>query len=152
VSDTSPADGGLFIDLTEEIRSVVNGALSAGHPVAVAYVDTTGKPHLSMRGTVQVYGSDRLALWNRGPGLPDSVTANPQIALLYLDLAARTHLRFNGRARVETDPAIRDQIFEGSPVREQAQDPNRHGIAIIIDLDLVRGITPSGPVSMVRDV
>jgi hypothetical protein len=79
------------------------------------------------------------------------VTVNPQIALLYLDLTARTHLRFNGRARVETDPAIRDQIFEGSPVREQAQDPNRRGIAIVIDLDLVRGITPSGPVSMARD-
>ena len=104
-----------------------------------------------MRGTVQVHGADRLALWNRGPGLPDSVTMNPQIALLYLDLTARTHLRFNGRARVETDPTIRDQIFERSPRGEQAQDPNRRGIAIVIELDLVRGITPTGPVIMARD-
>ena len=150
MSDTTHLGGLPAIDLTDEIRSVVNGALSAGHPVAVAYVDQTGKPHLSMRGTVQVHGADQLALWNRGPGLPDSVAINPQIALLYLDLEARTHLRFNGRARIETDPTIRDRIFEGSPKGEQAQDPNRRGIAIVIDLDLVRGITPTGPVSMAR--
>ena len=151
MSDTMQPGAAPSIQLSDEIRAVVNGALSAGHPVTVAYVDPTGTPHLSMRGTVQVYDADRLALWNRGPDLPDSLRGNPRVALLYADLGSRTYLRFNGRAHVETDEVIRNQIFEGSPQREQAQDPERHGTAIIVELDLVRGITPSGPVRRARD-
>jgi hypothetical protein len=151
MSDTMHPGAAPSIELSDEIRAVVNSALSSGHPVTIAYVDQTGTPHLSMRGTVQVYDADRLALWNRGPDLPDSLRGNPRVALLYADLSSRTYLRFNGRAHVETDESIRDQIFVGSPQREQAQDPERHGAAIIVELDLVRGLTPSGPIRMARD-
>lgn len=150
MSDATHPGGESNIALTDEIKSVVDSALSAGHPVAIAYVGRAGEPHLSLRGTVQVFGPDQLALWNRGPGLPECIAVNPYVALLYVDLTKRTHLRFSGRAHVADDDATRTRVFAASPPGEQAQDPNRHGIAVIVDLDLVRGITQSGPINMAR--
>lgn len=110
-----------------EVETIIDGAARNGTPVAVSYVDEGGRPRLSPRGTVQVHGATQLALWARTPGLPAAVAVNPDIALLYQDLAQRTVLMFSGRARVTTDGATRDQIFEKSPVSEQAQDPDRRG-------------------------
>jgi hypothetical protein len=138
------------VRLTDDIAAAVNGAATRGVPLAVAYVDGNGLPHLSIRGTVQVHGDDELALWARSAGMPDAVRVNPNVALLYQDLANHTFYQFTGRAHVDDDPAIRDAVFENSPEREQAQDPQRSGAAIVVALDAVRGRGPSGLVQMAR--
>jgi Pyridoxamine 5'-phosphate oxidase len=135
---------------TEEIAAAVNDAASRGVPLAVAYVDGDGRPHLSIRGTVQVYGADELALWARSGGMPEALRANPYVALLYQDLANHTFYQFTGRAHVDSDPVVRDAVFDRSPAREQAQDPHRSGAAIIVAVDSVRGRGLDGFVQMLR--
>jgi hypothetical protein len=144
-----PQDGST-VHLSAEIASAVDGAAAMGNPIAVAYVDGASRPHLSLRGTVHVYGDDQLAFWARSRGLPDGVNLNPNIALLYQDLAHRTFYVFNGRARVVTDQAVRDLVFDNTSEREQAQDPERAGSAVIVEVDSVQGRGPDGPVDMVR--
>ena len=139
------------VELDSAIAEVIDTAASRGVPVAVAYVDSAGRPNLSPRGTVQVHSSDQLALWARTPGLPAALAHNPHVALYYQDLANHVLYQFAGRARRVDDHAERDRIFEKSPPQEQAQDPERTGTAIIVDVDAVRGRGPGGIVLMARD-
>ena len=138
------------IHLNEDIANAVNGAVTRGVPITVAYVDHEGHAQLSLRGTVQVHTDDQLALWARSQGLPAAIGANPHVALLYQDVANSTFYQFKGRAHVDSDATVRDAVFDRSPQRERAQDPERAGTAIIIEVDSVRGRGPSGIVQMAR--
>jgi hypothetical protein len=75
---------------------------------------------------------------------------NPRMALMYRDPHGRTTLTFQGRARLETSPEVRDRIFELAPEVEQKHDMQRRGAALIIDVDRVSGNTPRGGVRMQR--
>jgi len=92
------------VHLLGPIAAAVDGAFDRGLPMAIAYVDGTGRPHLSLRGTLQVLSDD-----------------------------------------------VRNRVFDASPEREQAHDPDRKGTAVVIDVDSVRGRGPDGMVVMARD-
>jgi predicted pyridoxine 5'-phosphate oxidase superfamily flavin-nucleotide-binding protein len=138
------------IKLTAEIRDAVNGALANGTPVVVAYVDERGQPRLSFRGSTQVYGDDQLAIWVRNPagGLPQALTTNPRVTLLYRNPQPRMLLTFEGQGRIDPADATRQTVYEQAPEPERNADPERKGVALLIDLDRVTGITPSGRVLM----
>jgi hypothetical protein len=138
------------IELTDPIIATINGATTHRTPIAVAYVDPLGQPHLSPRGTVQVYGPDQLALWARSRGLPDALAVNPRVALLYQNLADHTIYQFTGRGRPVDDASFRDWVFDHSPPHEQAQDPERTGTAVLVELDTLRGRSDDGFVMMAR--
>jgi hypothetical protein len=140
------------IQLTEEIRAAVNGALANGTPVVVAYVDERGQPRLSFRGSTQVFGDDQLAIWVRNPegGLPRALAANPRVSLLYRNPQPRTMLLFEGRGRIDPAEATRATVYEQAPEVERNFDPERKGLALIVDLDRVAGFTPAGRVLMQR--
>ena len=53
--------------------------------------------------------------------------------------------QFHGRARITTDEAERERVFENAPEREQKSDPERKGVAIVIDLAKVGGVLKFGP-------
>jgi hypothetical protein len=145
---TQPAEP---IELNDLIATTINSAADRSVPLAVAYVDSSGLPNLSPRGTVQVVGPDQLALWARTSGLPDALAVNPTVALLYQDLANHHVVAFTGCGRIIDDPGFRDRVFEGSPEREQAQDPARAGTAILIEVDSVRGRIGDEVFVMARD-
>jgi hypothetical protein len=140
------------IKLTDEIKLAVNGAFDNRTPVVICYVDKVGQPSLSLRGTTQALSDTQLAVWARNPegGLPNEIAVRPRVTLWYRDPATRTNLQFRGRAHVASDPAIRDRIYDSSPEPERNFDPERKGVAIVIDLDRVDGRTPEGPIRMER--
>src|SRR5215207_9722691 len=137
VTDASPVP----IELTEEIRATINGALANGTPVVVAYVDERGQPRLSFRGSTQVFGDDQLAIWVRNAegGLPRALAANPRVSLLYRNPQPRMLLTFEGRGRFDDAEATRTAVYERSPEVERNFDPERKGLALIVDLDRVTG-------------
>ena len=141
------------IELTPEITEAVNNAQPSGKALSVAYVTADGRPRLSLRGSTHVHGPDELAIWVRQAegGLVEAVQANPNISLLYRDAPARTTYIFSGRARVATDEATRGKVFDDSPAFEREHDPERKGVAVVIELDEVKGGTVGGTqVSMTR--
>ncbi len=140
------------IELGDEIARNVNSAYENGTPVVVGYVDSGGWARLSFRGTVQVFGPDRLALWARDPegGLPRSIFERPQLTLLYRNPATRQTYVFFGRARIAADEETRTRVYESSPQAEQDRDPDRGGVAVIVDLDRVEGVSPDGRWRMER--
>jgi hypothetical protein len=131
----------MSIELTDEIREHVNGALMAGNPIIIATVDASGKPRLSYRGSTQVFSGDQLGFWARnveGTTI-GSLKANPQVALMYRHPAQRFFVQFGGRARIATG-AERDRIYDLAPEFERKADPEKKGVAVLIDLDSVEGM------------
>lgn len=140
------------IAITPAMTEVIDGALANGTPFTLSYVDAAGAPHLSLRGTVQVYGEQSLATWARDPhaGLPRAVGSNPRLSLLYRDPKTRTNYTFSGRARIVSDAAEREKVYAGCPEVERNLDGRKLGIAIVVDLDVVEGSDASGRINMRR--
>ena len=141
-----------MIELSEDMRRRLSTALTDGYPVVAASVDDDGQPHLSFFGTTQVLTADQLALWARNPttSFLRRIATNPKVALLYRNSAERVTFQFHGRASVSTDEGIRRQVYDASPEVERSMDPDRAGVAVVIDVDAVRGRLHGEPLEMLR--
>ena len=128
-----------MIVLSDEMRLAIERALDDGCPVISSSVDGDGQPSLSFYGSTQAHSDDQLAIWVRNPGgaFLRRIAANPHVAFLYRNPERRQMWQFHGRARVVDDPDARDAIYEGSHKLERDRDPDRLGVAVIIDLDRV---------------
>jgi hypothetical protein len=135
----------MSVELNEELRDIVNGALVAGNPMLLAVVTADGKPRLSFRGSVQTHGAGGLGFWARkaeGETM-EGIRANADVALMYRDPGKRIILQFGGRARL-AQGAERDAVYEAAPEPEQRADADRKGAGVVIDLERVEGIMGMG--------
>jgi hypothetical protein len=134
--------------ITGPVRAAITGALANGTPIVVAYTGDDGEPVQSLRGSVVVFSDTQLGIWvrNAGGGIVHAVAERPGLSLLYRDSKTRTTLIVKGRGHVESDPAVRDRLYELTPEVEQLHDTGRHGAALIIDVTEIRGTSPSGNV------
>lgn len=139
-----PADSPL--KLTAEMKATINAALASGSPILLAAVTPEGKPLLSFRGSLQVYSDTQLGFWLRGTQgrTIAAVRENPNVALMYRSGETRGMYQFQGRARIATSEEERKRVFEAAPELEQKADPERKGLAIVIDLDRVDGFAGFG--------
>jgi len=131
------AENVLPLELDDNITDAVTTAFDSANVVTVAYNGDDGWPHLSRRGSTQVFGPQQLAIWvrKRDDGLAKAVETRPEVTVFYLDLVDRGVVyTFYGRGRVSSDPGVIDRVWQHTPEREQAQDPQRNGLALIVDL------------------
>lgn len=136
------------LDLTGDIASAIDGALLRGHPVVLGYVDDDGYAAMSFRGSTQVHGPTQLALWARNPadGFVKAISERPQVSLLYFggqDGPGPRMVSFRGLAHV--DPSASDAVYAAMVQAERDRDPERNGVAVLIDVQSVRGVGAEGP-------
>lgn len=140
------------IDLSGDIAEAINGAAAAGRAITIAYVDEDGTPSMSFRGSTQVYSKDQVAVWARTPdqGLPVNVKERPKVSLLYYDrqTPGPFFLTIKGRARVA--PEANEHVYDHMIKGEQERDPERKGVAVVVDVDSVSGAGPDGRISQER--
>lgn len=140
------------VDLTGDIAAAIDGAAAAGRAIVIGYVDAQGAPSLSFRGSTQVYSKDQVAVWARNPneGLPVAVKERPLVSLLYYDrqTPGPFFLTIKGRARVA--PEANQQVYDSMIKGEQDRDPERKGVAVVVDVDSVSGAGPDGPIRQER--
>jgi hypothetical protein len=143
----------MAIELDDDIKRHVAGARDANKTLVLGYVGPDNAPHLSYRGGVHVYSADQLAIWvrSREGGLINAIAQNPQVALLYsnLDGEERRLFSFTGRARV--DESANDLVWENTQQIEKERDPEKNGVAVIVDIDAVSGFGASGAFQMSRE-
>jgi hypothetical protein len=142
------------LKLTDEIKHAVDSAFGVRRPMVISYVDESGAPQLSYRGSTQAFSDTQLAIWVRNPEgrILESIAHNPAVALLfgYFEEDDRGFMIFRGRARVDGSDAARDQIYSRSHEFERSKDPDRKGVAIVIDLDSVDGFFGGARLEMRR--
>jgi uncharacterized pyridoxamine 5'-phosphate oxidase family protein len=127
--------------IPDAAKALLNNALADDMPIVVTYVDESGQPQSSLRGSVSVFSDTQIAIWIRhgDGGLPTAIQKNPKVSLVYSDRRARQLILIQGRAHIETDEETRRRVFESAPEVEQLHDPHRHGEALIIDVTRYQG-------------
>lgn len=140
------------LKLSDEMKQAVDGAFGTGKPIAIAYVDESGAPQLSYRGSTQAFSDTQLAIWVRNPEgrILESIAANPAVALIYGDFnpTDRRFMIIRGRARRDDSDAARKQVYENAHEFERSQDAERKGVAVVIDLESVDGFFGGARLSM----
>lgn len=142
------------LKLSAQMKSAVNAAFETGRAISIAYVDETGGPQTSFRGSTHAHSDTQLAIWVRNPQgrILDSIRKNPRVALIYgnFDPASRGFMNFRGRARIDESADGRKRVYDESPEYERGQDKDRKGVALIIDLDSVEGFFGGAVLKMKR--
>ena len=142
------------IDLSGDPTRAIDGAYNRGHPVALAYVDEQGKPCLSLRGSAQVLNKDQVGVWARktDEGLAKAIRSNPNVALIFFgEIEGGGKMLLNGHGRAHADPARNDEVYQGMIENERSFDPDAKGVAVIIDVDALSGMSmATGPFSQTR--
>jgi Pyridoxamine 5'-phosphate oxidase len=143
-------DGGYLmpdpVNLTGEIAAAIDGAALRGHTLALGYVRDDGSPSVSFRGSTHVHSPTQLAVWarKRDSGLATAITNRPRVSLLFFesDGPGARYLAIEGRARVA--PELDQVVYDATIEPERQQDPERKGVAVIIDVDSVAGAGADG--------
>lgn len=139
----------MAIDLTE-YTDAVGAALAQGHPCVLATAGEDGRPDIGPKGSVLVLDKHRLAYWERTRGAHlENVRRSPEVAVLFLDLQHGKYIRFFGRAELHEQGALREQVMQRVVKPELDYDPERKGIAVVIEVDRV--LEPFGRGEMTRD-
>jgi hypothetical protein len=142
------------LKLSAAMKQAINTALETGRAIVVAYVDESGAPHLSFRGSTQAYSDTQLAIWVRNPQgrILTATKSNPSVALMYgnFDPSARGFMVFRGRARIDETAETRRRVYEQAPEGERNLDKERKGVPLIIDLDSVEGFFGGARLQMRR--
>ena len=138
------------IDLSGGITEAINGALGRGHPVAWGYIGDDGYPSLSFRGSTQVFSPTQIAVWarKRDDGFAVAIADRPQVTALYFEHGGPGPLLLSIKGHARVDESANDTVYGNAPEGERDQDPERKGVAIVVDVKSVFAYTESGPVIM----
>ena len=134
------------IDLGGEIQAAIDGAILRGRPLVIAHVRDDGSPSAAFRGSTHVHSPTELALWvrKRHDGLAKAIERDPRVSFAFLepDGPGARYLSIQGSARLA--PELDDAVYAAIPQPERDQDPERKGIAVIVDVDTVKGAGSAG--------
>lgn len=141
------------VNLTGEIATAIDGAALRGHPLAVAFVRDDGSPSLSLRGGTYVRSPTQLAIWvrKRDSGLATAIAERPHVSLVFFEQEGpgARYLAIEGRARVASD--LDREVYDAIVEPERQRDPERTGVAVLIDVDSVTGAGADGFFHQARD-
>jgi predicted pyridoxine 5'-phosphate oxidase superfamily flavin-nucleotide-binding protein len=127
--------------LDDEVKRLINTALTERAPMIVASVDAEGRPRLTFRGSVQTFSDDQVGFWARNAegSTMTNIASNPHVSLMMRNPDTRVILQLMGRARV-AQGADRERVYANAPEIEQRADADKKGAGVIVDLDRVEGL------------
>lgn len=138
-----------MIRLTDEMRAALDSALTERVPALVGTASAAGEPDMAYKGSLMVWDDEHLAFWERARGTTlRNMEENPHVVALYRNPETRLAWKFFGRARLLRDGDVREGIMARTNPIELSRDPDRKGIAVLIEVDRV---LQGGQVLMQRD-
>src|SRR6202000_112917 len=110
----------MSVVLDDELKGLVNGALTSGVPMVLASVDAEGRPRITFRGSIQTFSDDQVGFWARNAegSTMANIGSTPHVSMMYRDPKTRVVLQLMGRARV-AEGAERDQVYDNAPEFER---------------------------------
>ena len=139
-----PAPPALTFDLTQYADAVNNAYYNQA--VCVIATSNGNDVDVALKGSMMVWDHDHLAYWERGLNETlAAIRANPRVAILVRPKGA-SPMRFYGSASVVESSADREAIFARVIPEEQARDPDKKGVGVLVWVDRIR----QGPNSISR--
>jgi len=129
------------------IQEAITDAAVRGHTVAWAYLDDDGWASLSFRGSTVVLGPTQLGVWarKRDEGLAAAVAARPQVTALYFEHGGPGPVLLTIKGLAHVDESVNDTVYSSMPEMERTQDPEKLGVAVVVDVEKVFGFGAEGP-------
>jgi predicted pyridoxine 5'-phosphate oxidase superfamily flavin-nucleotide-binding protein len=138
-----------MIQLTDEMRTLLDSAIADRMVVMVATASKSGLPDISFKGSAMVWDEEHLTFWERAHGETErNLAENPQVTLMYRNPEKRIGWKFFGSAELLREGDLREQIMARTTPIELDRDPERKGTAVLIRIDRVM---QGGNVLMQRD-
>ena len=98
----------------------------------------SGRPQISLKGSVLVYDEGTLAYWERARrSALQNVVENPQVVIFYRNPEKRVTWRFHGTATVYESGPVHDEVYESTVKPEADRDPERTGVAVLVRVDQI---------------
>jgi predicted pyridoxine 5'-phosphate oxidase superfamily flavin-nucleotide-binding protein len=146
-----------MIKMTQQMRDLLKTALDEGVPCMLGTASRDGRPQISPKGSLAVYDDRTLSFWERGyKSAYAALKENPRVVVFYRNFARAKEIpyrggvmRFHGTARLADSDRVREQVWALTNKVEQERDPERKGVGVLIDVDLIEEI--NGTVIMKRD-
>jgi len=127
-----------MIDMTGEMKELVDRAHADGIACTLGTADTDGQPQLSLKGSVMVFDSETLAYWERSNrSALENVAENPRVVILYNNPEQRIRWRFYGTAAVHESGPIREKVMSRTVQAELDRDPERLGVAVLVKVNRI---------------
>ena len=133
----------LPLRIAGEMAEAINTAEEREIPMVFAYLDQSGTLRQSYRGSIHVHEQSQLAFWNRDPngGFIKALKAGKtHVCTTYRETDSPRVLHFAGRARVIEDEDEAKRVWSESPELERKLTHGQNGVAVLIELESVRGI------------
>lgn len=128
-----------MIKFTEEMRERIGSAFRDKKTCMLGTASKEGVPNISFRGSLFVFDDDHLATWERSlQSSVDNLDKNPNVVVLYVDIASRLGWRFYGQATIYKSGEMRQKIMDGTIKDELDKDPERKGYGVLIRVDKIR--------------
>lgn len=127
-----------MIELTEEMRDLVNNARESGNPCIVATASPDGTPNCGYIGTVLALDERSFVYRDRTGRTPlEHIEDNPKVLLLFRHSERQTGWKFRCNASVHREgPVYEDSIsrlFESGLI----SDPESKTAAVVLQVDQV---------------
>ncbi|MFM9969384.1 MAG: pyridoxamine 5'-phosphate oxidase family protein [Burkholderiales bacterium] len=146
-----------MIEMTPLMRDLLASAADDGVPCLVGTASKDGHPQISPKGSLAVFDAHTLSFWERSfRSAAAAISENPRVVVYYRNAAKTAEIpyrsaamRFYGSARIVDSGAERDRAWELTIPFEQERDPEKKGVAVLIDVDRIEEL--SGAIIMARD-
>ena len=127
-----------MIDMTGEMKEMVDRANADGIACTLGTADRDGQPQLSLKGSVMVFDSETLAYWERSKRTAlENVAENPKVVILYNNMGERIRWRFYGTAAIHESGPIREEVMARTVQAELDRDPERLGVAVLVKVNKI---------------
>ena len=127
-----------MIQLTEEMRQLINNARANGTPCILATSSPDGVPNAGFRGSMMVFDDGSLAYRERGQlSALEHLEENPKVVVLFRDPGQQVGWKFRCTATVYRDGPIYQQVMVRLAESGMAQDPEVRGVAVVLQVDQV---------------
>ena len=137
----------MSINMTGDMQ-VIDRALVDGCVCLLGTADANGNPQISPKGSIQVLDATHLAYWERSArSAAENVRANQRVVVYYRNTAKSEQFpkgavwRFYGAAKIFAQGSERDKVWSRTIAAEQEKDPDRKGVAVVIEVDRITDLS-----------
>jgi hypothetical protein len=130
--------------IPKKLQPHIDAAFPA-HFMYVATVLSDGYAQISPRGSVQVYDDAHLSTWERGGGRTQAeIHDGSKVTFFYSNFDLRAEgmafVRLYGLAKVHRAGPVYDKVWERLIEPEKKQDPEKKGLAVIVEIERVEDL------------
>ena len=127
-----------MIQLTEEMRELINNARATGNRCIISTASPDGLPNAGFIGTMMAYDGGSLAYRDRTGRSPlEHIERNPKVVVLFREPVQQVGWKFRCTATVHRDGPVYQRVMSRLAESGMALDPTVKGAVVILQIDQI---------------